>query len=347
MQEATPSLAQPKKNNDTLLPALGFLGVGWIGKNRMEAIAHNKAGYVTAVSDAYPDNLRAALEACPTGAEAASFEAMLEMPLDGVVIATPSALHAEQSIQALEKGMAVFCQKPLGRTAAEAKKVVDAAKANNCLLGVDFSYRHTCFRKIYDIIQNGSLGDIYAVELVFHNAWGPDKEWFYNPALSGGGCVMDLGVHLVDLALWSLNQPQVTDVHSNLYAGGRLLEDPSQQVEDYATALMRLDQGKGPLTSMQLICSWNLPAGKEAEIGANFYGTKGGVAFRNMNGSFYDFQALLFNGTHTEVLFEGKDDWGGRAAVAWARKLATGNAFDPEAEQIVQVSRVLDNIYGR
>jgi predicted dehydrogenase len=48
---------------------------------------------------------------------------------------------------------------------------------------------------------------VFAVDLVFHNAYGPDKPWFYDPELSGGGCVMDLGVHLVDLALWSLDFP--------------------------------------------------------------------------------------------------------------------------------------------
>ena len=64
-----------------------------------------------------------------------------------------------------------------------------------------------------------ALGRTYAVDLVFHNAYGPDKAWFYDPALSGGGCVMDLGVHLVDLALWALDFPAVTKVSSTFVAG--------------------------------------------------------------------------------------------------------------------------------
>src|SRR5690606_4534507 len=129
------------------------------------------------------------------GAELAdSIEALLEADLDGVVVATPSALHAEQSIRALERGMAVFCQKPLGRTAAETRRVVDAARGADLLLGVDFSYRHTAaVISLRDLVTAGSLGRIYAVDLTFHNAYGPDKEWFRDPALSGGGCVMDLG----------------------------------------------------------------------------------------------------------------------------------------------------------
>jgi predicted dehydrogenase len=63
-------------------------------------------------------------------------------------------------------------------------------------------------------MRSGELGRVFAVDLVFHNAYGPDKPWFYDPELAGGGCVMDLGVHLVDLALWSLDFPGVTAVTS-------------------------------------------------------------------------------------------------------------------------------------
>ncbi|MFY0581591.1 Gfo/Idh/MocA family protein [Cystobacter fuscus] len=125
-----------------------------------------------------------------------SLEALLDLGLDGVVIATPSAFHAEQSVRALERGVAVFCQKPLGRTQEEVRRVVDAARAADRLLGVDLSYRFTTgMRRLRECIQSGALGDIHAVNLVFHNAYGPDKAWFYDPRLSGGGCVMDLGIH--------------------------------------------------------------------------------------------------------------------------------------------------------
>ena len=79
----------------------------------------------------------------PAAAQVASLEAMLALDLDGIVIATPSALHAEQAIRALDAGMAVFCQKPLGRDAAETAAVVEAAQRADRLLGVDLSYRFT------------------------------------------------------------------------------------------------------------------------------------------------------------------------------------------------------------
>src|SRR3712207_6976378 len=86
-------------------------------------------------------------------------------------------------------------------------------------------------RAIREIVQSGGLGRTYAVDLVFHNAYGPDKPWFYDPALSGGGCVMDLGVHLVDLALWSLNNPSIASVTGKLFAGGAPLRSEEHTSE--------------------------------------------------------------------------------------------------------------------
>ena len=326
-------------------PKLGFLGVGWIGRNRMEMIAKHEAGDVAFVADTALHNAEEALKSVPHAKQAASLEAMLQEPaIDGIVIATPSAFHAEQSELALEAGKSVFCQKPLGRNVEETRRVVEAARRNNKLLGVDLSYRYTAaMQQVYKVVQSGELGHIYAVELVFHNAYGPDKAWFYEPKLSGGGCVIDLGVHLVDLALWSLNFPEVRQVQSRLFSKGKPISMAEGKVEDYASASMELAGN----THMQLSCSWNLPAGQEAIISATFYGTEGGVAMKNVNGSFYDFVAERYYGTRTETLCSPPDEWSGRAGVAWAERLAKGEGFDEKAEEFVKVAEVLDKIYGR
>ncbi len=82
-------------------------------------------------------------------------------------------------------------------------------------------------------------------------------------------------------------------------------------------------------------------------IQAAFYGTGGGAALRNVDGSFYDFTAELFHGTARVPLASPPDEWGGRAAVDWARRLAEGERFDPECERLVKVSEILDRVYGR
>jgi predicted dehydrogenase len=323
---------------------LGFLGLGWIGRNRMEAIARHKAGEVVYISDTASANAEVALRAAPGAGIVATLPDMLNGEIDGVVIATPSGLHAEQAIRALKAGKAVFCQKPLGRNREETKRVVEAARAADKLLGVDLSYRYTqAMQQVYRLVQSGDLGFIYAVELTFHNAYGPDKAWFYDRELSGGGCVIDLGVHLVDLALWCLSFPEVESVSSSLFSKGKRLTAAEGQVEDYATAAIALQTG----THLQLTCSWNLPAGQPAIINATFYGSTGATAFKNRDGSFYDFCAERYYGTQTETLCLPPDDWSGRAAVAWAKRVAAGENFHPQAEEFIQVAAVLDKIYGK
>jgi predicted dehydrogenase len=338
------ALAQKLPESGFARPRVGFLGVGWIGRHRMQAILETGVVDVAAIADPSPEMAQEAGKLAPEAEVVADLDAILATSVDGVVIATPSALHAEQSIRALERGVAVFCQKPLGRTTAEVQAVIDAARAADRLLAVDLSYRFTAgMQRIRDILRSGELGEIYAVDLVFHNAYGPDKPWFYDPVLSGGGCVMDLGVHLVDLALWALDFPAVADVSAKLHAGGAPLAGRKDRVEDYAVATVGLESG----TAVQLACSWRLQAGCDAIISAAFYGTQGGAALRNVNGSFYDFTAERYRGTARETLSTPPDAWGGRAAADWATRLAAGERFDPASERLVDVARVLDRIYGR
>ncbi len=314
-------------------PRLGFLGAGWIGRQRLDAIAASGVADIAAVADpALTDGDVDALRL-------ASLDELLEQELDGVVIATPSALHAEQALERLERGLAVFCQKPLALTEADTARVVAAARERNLLLGVDLSYRCVeAARAIHEVVRAGELGHVYAVELVFHNAYGPDRDWFYDPQLSGGGCVIDLGVHLVDVALWTLGWPDVVDVSSRLVShAGR------PGIEEFAVAQLELSGG----AVARLACSWRLPAGRECVIEASFYGSEGGVSLRNVDGSFYDFRAERYRGTATETLAAPPDDWPGRAAVDWARGLAAGSPFDAGAERLVDVAAVLDRIYGR
>lgn len=322
-------------------PRIGFLGTGWIGRHRMEAMLATGAVEAAAVCDPSPECAGEAIKLAPDARQAASLEEMLDLDVDGVVIATPSALHAAQSIAAFKAGKAVFCQKPLGRTAAETQAVVDAARAADRLLGVDLSYRHTeAMRHVAGLVRSGALGRVFAIDLTFHNAYGPDKPWFYDAAQSGGGCVVDLGVHLVDLALWTLGFPEVRDVDARLSSGGQPLAPG--QVEDYAVAQFAAGDAQ-----VRLACSWRLNAGREAVIEAAFYGTEGGAALRNVQGSFYDFTAERFTGTAAERLADPPDPWGGRAAAAWAEQLARSPRFDAQAEQFVRSAEVLDRIYGR
>jgi len=333
------TIASFATNTAVKLPRLGFAGVGWIGRKRMEAVSQNGKAHVAAVFD----------PALPTANDLpgeiqrfVSFEELIASDLDGIVISTPNALHASQAVAALQAGKAVFCQKPLARDAAETRTIVEAAKKANRRIGVDFSYRHiTGMQRIRNLITSGELGKIYAIDLVFHNAYGPDKPWFYNRELSGGGCLLDLGVHLVDLAFWVLGRCEIEEVQSALMTNGDWYR--SGQVEDYASAQIKI--AGGPV--IRLVCSWRAPAGCDAEIGATFFGTNGGARLFNIDHSFYHFGAEHLQKSRQRIALADPDDqWGGRAISDWADKIAVSPEFDSEADEYITTAEAIDRIYG-
>ncbi|HEV2757557.1 MAG TPA: Gfo/Idh/MocA family oxidoreductase [Actinomycetota bacterium] len=324
-------------------PRLGFLGAGWIGRNRLRSVAATGLAEIAVVGDAVAE--AAAEAAAETGCDATctTLDEMLAHDLDGVVIATPSALHAAQCLQALEAGLPVFCQKPLTRTAAEAHGVVDAARARDLLLGVDLCYRHVrASQAVKALVDGGELGTVYALDLVFHNAYGPDKAWAQDPRLAGGGCVIDLATHLLDLALW-LTGTEVVAAAARLYRDGRRLAPGADELEDHATAELELANG----ASVRLACSWYWDGGRDADIAARVYGSDGAAAVVNVDGSFYEFRGERYRGTQTEVLVDGADQWGPRAIVSWVRGLQEGGTFDDSASAYVALAEAVDRVYGR
>lgn len=329
----------------------------------MQAVLDAGAADARVVADPLPATAAAVRLVAPDAAVVDTLEEALSLEPDGVVIATPSALHAEQALTALTAGFPVFCQKPLGRTAREAETVVAAARERDLLLGVDFAYRETrAGRRMRSLVRSGRLGRIYAARLAFHNAYGPDAAWYYDAALSGGGCLIDLGVHLVDLVLWLLGFPTVEGATGRLYAEGRLLEPPVDgaslgevgasyapgdlrargHVETFAAATLHLDGG----VSVQLECSWRLHAGRDAVIRADLYGTRAAASLRNVDGSFYDLTLDLLHATRSERVCGPPDAWPGRTLIAWARRLARGQGFDPAALHLLDVCRVVDRLYA-
>jgi predicted dehydrogenase len=331
-------------------PRLGFAGVGWIGLKRLQAVAAANVADIVSITDLSADCAARAVAALQGRVPqesiraARSFDELLDEDLDGVVIATPSGLHAQQTIAALQRGRAVFCQKPLARSALETAQAIATAHTHDRLLEVDFCYRMVAgVPQLLQLARSGAIGEIFAADLVFHNAYGPDKPWFYDLAQSGGGCVMDLGIHLIDLLLLVLDYTPLAGITSRLYAGGKLLAKPAAELEDHALAEVEFITG----ATARIACSWRLSAGQDAVIGACFYGTRGSLILHNVGGSFYEFTVEHCEGTRRRTLAAGPDDWGGRAVNTWARHLSTAPGFDNSASRLQDVAEVIDAIYGR
>src|SRR5204863_4717237 len=210
---------------------------------------------IAAVYDAQAEAAVEGHKLAPDAVLFSSFDDLLNEDLDGVIIATPNRFHADQAVAALERGTAVFCQKPLGRNAFETKSIVHAARNANRLLGVDLTYSAIpAMKTVSGLVESGALGKIFAVDAKFHNGYGPDKPWFYDFSLSGGGCVLDLGSHLLDLALQPLRFPRISHVQSSLFAQGKSLKKGEREIEDYATATIETADD----TVINLNCCWKL-----------------------------------------------------------------------------------------
>jgi predicted dehydrogenase len=326
-------------------PRLGFVGLGWIGAMRLEAVAGDGGAEIAALCDASPGRLESTARSHSPVACFQEYDELLsqaaDLRLDGVVIATPNALHFPQTLAALDRGLAVFCQKPLGLDAGQTRFMVDAARQAGRRLGVDYSYRFTeGAQRLRELIAGGALGRVFFLETVFHNAYGPDKPWCFDPALSGGGALMDLGVHLIDLAFWLLGDPGVRGVQGAAFRGGAAQRGVT--VDDFATARLELEGG----AVATLAVSWSAHAGQDCVIRSTAFGTAGGADFRNVAGSFYDFELARFDGRTTAIETRESRDWMGKAILHWVDRLAEGPGFDPEVERSVAVSAVVDAVYG-
>lgn len=322
-------------------PRLGFVGLGWIGRKRLDAIAVRDDVRVAALFDADAERLESSAAQYTDAIVHDRFENLVEQALDGIVIATPNATHADQAVACLSRGIPVFCQKPLAIDADDTARVIEAARGADKLLAVDYSYRHVRgMAELRERIAAGDLGSIFAIELEFHNAYAPNKQWCFDRAHSGGGCLLDLGVHLIDLALWLQNAPEMRVTRSRLFAQGR----PATRDDVEDLAFIELEQEGGAV--VRIACSWNAQIGCDAQIGMQLHGTRGGAVWRNIGGSFLDFNLWQCRGNGRELLGRSLDDWGPGALSAWIDRLQIDSSFDASALDIVAGARLIDEAYG-
>jgi predicted dehydrogenase len=188
--------------------------------------------------------------------------------LDGVVVATPNFLHAPITIEALKQGKHVLCEKPMAITGREARDMAEAAKRANRKLLVGFNHR---FRQDVQIlrqfIEGGELGEVFYVKtgwLRHKGEWKP-KAWTLEKERAGGGALLDLGVHMLDLALWLLGNPPVISASASAYQMGK-----KGDVEDSAAAFIKTKTG----ATITMEVSWTLLYDKDFAY-VNFFGSKG------------------------------------------------------------------------
>ena len=339
---------------------VGIVGCGLIGNKRAKALADGaRAGgrntgaresvgsRVVMVADKDRSRANRLAEACGCEAAADWSDVVRGHGVDAVVVATTNDMLAEVTAAAVKNGKHVLVEKPAARSAAELAPVAEAARRafdeRGVVVKVGFNHRfHPALLKSREIFESGALGEMMFVRGRYGHGGrlGMEKEWRGDPAVAGGGEMLDQGVHLIDLARWFLGD--FPDVAGHV---GRYFWD--WEVEDNGFALLKT--GKGQTAFLHASCTeWkNL-------FSFEIYGKTGKLAVDGLGGS-YGVERLAYYkmlpqmGPPETTIWEypGEDrswqlEWQHFAACVAGRTMPSGNLDDALAALRV-VQALYDN----
>ena len=240
---------------------IAVVGLG-MGRHHIPKFNEHPLGQVVAVCDADKGRLGEVAKAFDIAHAFADFDAMLEAAkgsgIDAVSIALPNHLHAPASIRALKAGLHVMCEKPLALHAPEAQEMVTIAKELNRKLAVHYNFRMSAQHQFVGMMRDaGEFGTMRHIRCGWLRqrgipSWG--SGWFYDRKRSGGGVLIDLGVHMLDCALWAAGFPKVVAVSGQVAnAFGPIdVPDKNMDVDDLAMAFIRCENG----LTISLEMSW-------------------------------------------------------------------------------------------
>lgn len=273
---------------------LGLAGAGAIGAKHVAAAPQAQARVVRVVD---PDEERAAAMATTCGGVAGSDPRELwdDSNIDAVIIAVPNCFHKPLALEALQAGKHVLLEKPMALTAGECDELIAAADRAGRILQIGYAHRFTAVgRAAKRIVDSGELGQLRHAKahLLLRRGIPGLGGWFTTKAIAGGGCLIDVGVHLIDLALYLLGQPRATTVIGATYAdfGRRMRDyafetmwagpphyDGSCDVEDSAYALVQF--AGGVTLDLQVAWACNLPDTGAPTSTVALLGDRGGLSF--------------------------------------------------------------------
>ena len=283
--------------------------------------------------------------------------------LDILSVAVPNNQHKELTIAGLESGANVLCEKPMAMNTQEAIEMLETAKKLNKKLGINFSYRfYPQSRAMKRVVDSGALGDVYFAETAWlrrngipglasadfnTSSSGGMGSWFFDKEQSGGGPLIDLGVHRLDLALWLMGYPEPDWVMGSTYAkvGPNRAEAAGlvYSVEDLACAMIKFKNG----ASLQLKVSWAGNIKSAEEQYTRLVGTKCGLMQNNINEG-YSYEVEFFK-TENNIQLDSKLHEPAPAAPSayhlFADAVRDNSDFLVKPEEGVTVMRLLDAIY--
>ena len=243
----------------------GLVGAGAIAQSYLQAFQQSNEAELVGVADMRIE----AAQTLANSVECASFSSELEMveaaTPDAVIVCTPPATHADICIGLVERGIHVLCEKPLTVSSETAMRMIDAAEKAEVKLSMASKFRHVSdVIRAKAIVSSGILGEIMLLENVFAARVDMSTRWNADPAISGGGVLIDNGTHSVDILRYLLGP--ITELHA---VEGKRIQP--LKVEDTVRIFVRTSRGE--MGSIDL--SWSMS--KEQPYYLSIYGSEGTV----------------------------------------------------------------------
>lgn len=224
----------------------GIIGCGAIYKTHADALANVANAKLTAVYDILPDRACQAAESYPC----ASAKTLAELfdQVDAVIVCTPSGLHSELGIQAVQAGKHVLVEKPIDTTLEKAQALVDAAKRAGIRLSTISQHRFSnAVRRTREAAQNGELGQLLAGDATIKwyrtQAYYDSGDWRGTWELDGGGCLINQGVHMIDMIQWIMGGVKSVQAQVRTVAHDIPVEDIAQALVEYRNGALGVIYG--------------------------------------------------------------------------------------------------------
>ncbi|RCW49412.1 Gfo/Idh/MocA family protein [Paenibacillus prosopidis] len=275
---------------------IGIIGAGNIGGvHAGEFSKLTDLCEITAITDAYLPLAEEKAKQYSIANVAASPEELIRRPdVDAVIIGVPNQFHAPLAIQAIDAGKHVLLEKPMGINGDAARQILKASQASNSVVMVGHQMRwESVPMQIKEQVDRGELGKIYTAKTGWFRrkgipGWGT---WFTQMDQSGGGPLIDIGVHMLDLALYLMGNPKPVSVYGATYAEfgpsrkgigtwGKPNWNGTYDVEDLATALIKMEDG----STLSLEVSWAVHMDTDNTPFIHLMGSEGGASYRGGQG---------------------------------------------------------------
>jgi predicted dehydrogenase len=329
---------------------VGVIGLG-MGRHHIRGYRTHPKAEVVAICDLDADRLAQIGDEYGVDKRYTSVEAMLKKEkLDVVSVATPNKFHMPLTVQALEAGCHVLCEKPMAMSAQEAQQMLDVADRTGKRICINFSYRfNEQSQALKAQVDAGVLGEVYYARTLWHRRRGIPKfgGWFGQKALAGGGPLIDLGVHRLDLALWLMGYPKPVWVLGSAYnpiaTALAKAQGVEYDVEDLAVGMVKFDNG----ATLSIEASWAANVQENEWMETRLFGTQGGMVQHNIEQT-YKFEAEMFleqNGAHFDIKLHSTTQQAFPSMYHFVEAILTDTPHPATGYEGLLVMQILDAIY--